>query len=262
VQRRLRSEVCKVCAGDAPSREAVCHTCYKRRRKPDEVIHERKSSGAVWRRDLVEAAMAAKPPDFWTSPGWDGGKHRRVDSVKALLGADCFEPGGIAGPGPPSAVHTAMLKQPGDAVAAKRPCGGSGLSRSTALHANKCILCRMADAVRGVRCEVCRVLRVRVHNAVACRKLRCSRTVAAAEAQAGTWVPRCQMSGADVLSTLLGPDWRSHFAPAERRAEQVGSAAEPAVQGGGSVGGAAAEPLERGPSSSTGHSDCSAQGTM
>jgi hypothetical protein len=107
-RRREGHQACRVCKG-APDRHyrGLCHTCWKRKRRPNEVI--RSMAGAVWRPHLVEAMMVAQPPDFWSSRAWGHGKGKRkgetsrADGVNALLGADCFEQGGVAGPAPLSA---------------------------------------------------------------------------------------------------------------------------------------------------------------
>ena len=95
----------------------ACDACRSRRR----TIYEycRLTAGAVFRADKVDAAIVEKGlyHPFWDSNAWKHQKPRQ--QAKALLGADCFDNGGVLGPRTPAEIATGKY-QPGSRKGFKR----------------------------------------------------------------------------------------------------------------------------------------------
>jgi hypothetical protein len=93
---------CSICGGGPRRTPQHCHACCKRRRRIQDTIRD--TPHAVWRPARVEQVMKAQPPDFWESSTWRGcgaaQYANRLLALKSLLGDQCFDVGGIAGPVP------------------------------------------------------------------------------------------------------------------------------------------------------------------
>ena len=87
--------MCKLCGReprDKPRTEH-CGKCGRRLAKVREYVYMLPNN--KWRAQPVKDAIKSKPVEFWESAGWAS---NMPVAAKALLGLDCFEPGGVCGP--------------------------------------------------------------------------------------------------------------------------------------------------------------------
>ena len=106
--KRAAPGLCKICSarqmaprGSSNGRADTCQFCGEAWKIIQRFRYNWPKLVAVWRPQLVEAAIAAKPVEFWQSEEWTGGGRKR--NLENLLGADCFKSGGALGRALPSA---------------------------------------------------------------------------------------------------------------------------------------------------------------
>jgi hypothetical protein len=216
--------VCTICqiqpsAPGAGKNPQYCRDCRSRFRCVYELCRQK---GLVFRRDQVNAEIAAKGLNhpFWSSADWQAQK--REARVLALLGDNCMEPGGVLGPRTAEEVATGRYQPGRGGKRARTMAERSGnvehaleeaAAAAPAAHADAQGTCKWCgeQSMRKRKCDNCESLHhkmyVCVHQRAGAQWDLAKVEAAIMEKDAADTKELWQKTGPDAVALCFGGNW-------------------------------------------------------